>query len=373
LATLPIGLSGLGVERPSHVLQYAHLAARADTFYLRIRQFRQFITSDPLREYLQQQFFAGLHTSIRESQLALKIRGGLCHGNPSCQKDFARLHDASKRFSLLEVNKEKWSPQQHYIFTATAKATHHPRNKTISLASQFLLALPNGGFGQIMDPVAYRAALKYRMGLPQRASNQPCHRSNCGQVNDILGHHMLSCRGKGNGTYQRHNLFAQELCGVAEAVGIMARYNAKEGHAAGFSGRNDHQQFSDFRPGDLVFMDPRQPILCVDLTIGSPLSAAKASTLDGMCPGLLMAKASQKKHRLYDDAVALHGKSFKVFAVDVAGFTNYEAIHILKQLAGAYCATNCIAYSHAYAIITRRVSFILMKHLAHQLLQAGEA
>ena len=52
----------------------------------------------------------------------------------------------------------------------------------------------------------------------------------------------------------------------------------------------------------------------------------------------------------------------------VAGFTNHEAILILKQLAGAYSRTQHIAYGHAYAIITRRVSFILMKQLALQLL-----
>jgi hypothetical protein len=53
---------------------------------------------------------------------------------------------------------------------------------------------------------------------------------------------------------------------------------------------------------------------------------------------------------------------------------NESHIEAVTAVAGAYCcATNCIAYSHAYAIITRWVSFILMKHLAHQLLQAGEA
>ena len=167
--------------------------------------------------------------------------------------------------------------------------------------------------------------------------------------------------------YSRHNAFALELCALAESVGITARYNAKEGHTAGFRGA-DAQQYVDFRPGDCVFMLPQQPIMCIDLTIGSPLSVAKSSKPEGQHPGLLMAQASIKKHRQYDKAIALHGKDFRVFAVDVAGFTNHEAILVLKQLAGAYGRTQHIAYSHAYAIITRRVSFILMKQLALQLI-----
>ena len=41
--------------------------------------------------------------------------------------------------------------------------------------------------------------------------------------------------------------------------------------------------------------------------------------------------------------------------VDVAGFTNYEAIHILKQLAGAYCATNCDALHTATRMLSSPV------------------
>ena len=370
LATLPIALSGLGVDRPSHVLRFAHLAARSDTFCLRRRQFHPFIVSDFIREELQHKFLAQLHISIQQSQLALKLRGGLYLGNQSYQKDFASLHDASKRFHLLEVGKNaKFSPQQQYILTATAKATHSKWNKTISLASQWLTAMPNRGFGQIMDSVEYRAALQFRLLLPQRGGgNKSCDRPNCSQVNDPFGYHQLGCRGKGNGTYQRHNAFAQELCMLAESVGIMARYNAKEGHSSGFSGANSNH-YANFRPGDCVFIDPRKPILCIDLTIGSPLTTTRSNKPEGRGPGLLMAQAAAKKHRQYDNAVALHGKDFKVFAVDVAGFTNEEAKHILKQLTGAYCRTQHITYSHAFAIITRRVSFFLMKHLAYQLLR----
>jgi len=298
--------------------------------------------------------------------LARTVREGLCLGTQSCQRELAKLHDASKR--LIFLRRHRFSPQQQYILTSTAKATHNKGNRTISLASQFLFAMPNGGFGQTMEASAYRAVLQFRMLMPQRGHiAQPCSRPNCRQTRDQFGYHLLGCRGKGNGTYQRHNAFAQELCVLAESVGIMARYNSKEGHTAGFSGAG-HRHYADFRPGDFVLMDPRLPVMCVDLTIGSPLSEARSNKPEGNYPGLLMARASINKHRQYDAAVALHGKSFKVFAVDVAGFTNEEAIHLLKHFAGAYCRSQHIAYSHAYAIITRRVSFILMKHLAHQLL-----
>lgn len=366
LASLPIALSGLGIDRPSHVLRFAHLAARRDTLSLRSKQFGTLLGPDHIGEQLEGAFLAHLPESIRNSTLAGRVRGGLHLDTQSCQRDLARLHDTSKHASLLANG--RFSQPQKYILTATAKATHKKGNRTVSLASQFLLAMPNAGFGQTMEPAAYRAALKFRMLMVQHGPTPyPCPRPHCRQIRDPFGYHMLGCRGKGNGSYQRHNAFAQELCVLADSVGITARYNAKEGHTAGFSGARQHQ-YADFRPGDLVFLDPRQPVLCIDLTIGSPLSEARRNSADGNSPGLLMAKVSNKKHRQYDAAVALHGKTFKVFAVDVAGFTNMEAIHILKLLTGAYCRTHHITFSHAYTIITRRVSFILMKHLAHQLL-----
>ena len=369
LASLPIALSGLGVDRPSHVLSFAHLAARRDTYGLRRRLFSPLITSDSKSVSLEKVFFSYLHSSIQESQLARKVRGVLCLGNLSCQKDYARLHDASKRLVLVDLEgKHRFSAAQQYILSATARATHDRRNQTLSLASQFLFALPNSGFGQTMDPRAFRAILQFRMLLPQRGIvAQACPRPNCRQRLDVFGYHLLGCCGKGNGNYLRHNRFVHELCALAVNVGVVARINDEEGHTAGYRG-GGQRAYTDLRPGDLVFMDPLQPVLCIDVTIGSPLSAAWSNKPEGRSPGLLMAKATAKKHRLYDAAVAIHGKAFKVFAVDVAGFSNTEAIHLLRYLTEAYCRSHHIAYSHAYSIITRRVSFVLMKHLAHQLL-----
>lgn len=48
LATLSVALSGSGVDRPSHVLEYAHLAARIDTHNFRSRQFGQYARNENL-------------------------------------------------------------------------------------------------------------------------------------------------------------------------------------------------------------------------------------------------------------------------------------------------------------------------------------
>jgi hypothetical protein len=105
---------------------------------------------------------------------------------------------------------------------------------------------------------------------------------------------------------------------------------------------------------------------CIDVTLFSPLSVhtAKASAIH---PGLMAAQESQVKHRLYDPVISLHSKSFKVFAVDVAGFTNNEAIDIVRHFAVAYARTHEAAFSHAYSILLRRVSFLIMKQLALQI------
>ena len=60
------------------------------------------------------------------------------------------------------------------------------------------------------------------------------------------------------------------------------------------------------------------------------------------------------KIRLYDPVISLHTKSFKVFAVDVAGFTNSEAVDLVRRIAIAYARTHETAYSHAYSIMLRR-------------------
>ena len=78
----------------------------------------------------------------------------------------------------------------------------------------------------------------------------------------------------------------------------------------------------------------------------------------------MAAKAADKKHRYYDHAVSLDTKAFKAFAVDVTGFTDSDAVHLLRKIAGAYSVTHATAYSYALAIVLRRVSFVIMRELA---------
>ena len=161
--------------------------------------------------------------------------------------------------------------------------------------------------------------------------------------------------------YQRHNAIAKELAMIANSVGTAAQYNAPDGHAAGPSGVDG--VYHDFRPGDLNLLSGD---ICIDVTIFSPLSVhtQKAAATH---PGLMAAQQSHEKHKLYDPVISLHAKSFKVFAVDVAGFTNSEAIDIIRDLAVGYARTHEAAFSHAYSLMLRRVSFLIMKQFVLQI------
>lgn len=68
--------------------------------------------------------------------------------------------------------------------------------------------------------------------------------------------------------------------------------------------------------------------------------------------------------------VALYGKIFQVYATDVAGFTNNEAVSIRKLFARAYGRSHLITYGHAYAIV--RVSFTLIEATAAPTLTKGK-
>ena len=52
-----------------------------------------------------------------------------------------------------------------------------------------------------MSDDAYRAALRYRLLIPQFPVSHPCARKNCTQLMDNLGYHVLSCQGKCGGSY----------------------------------------------------------------------------------------------------------------------------------------------------------------------------
>ena len=369
LATLPVALSGLGIPLPSDVLQYAHLSAHADTLELRTSMFggthHHMLTG--FTELALPRFVEQLHPDVRNGTHASRFRLPLCLGNHS-QKEFARVADLSKRCLLLQQHRGQLTAQHRYILMSTAKALHDRRNTTMSLASQWLFALPNGAMGQTTDPAAYRAALRYRLLIAQVRVAKPCSHVGCTQIVDVYGYHSFSCQGTGNTLYARHNNICKQLCALANAAGLPTTYNATAAHTPGYNPRTGG--YRNFRPGDLYMANENPPLL-IDVTVVSPLAASRLGSAELKYPGLMAAKAADKKHAYYDHAVSLDTKAFKAFAVDVAGFTDPDAVHLLRKIAGAYSVTHATAYSYALAIVLRRVSFVIMRELAQQLLSCS--
>ena len=131
LATLPIALSRLGIERPTQVLKYAHLAALSDTVTLRKKQIPYLQPNEVLCEGMLAEFLSQLVPSIQSSQKAFKFRTSKCLGMQHSQRELAWLFVVSKRIDLLKEkrdlfrdpeNKRMLYTQQQKLYTKRRKA-----------------------------------------------------------------------------------------------------------------------------------------------------------------------------------------------------------------------------------------------------------
>jgi len=342
------------------VLKFAHFAATIDTMGLRKELFPSISSNHSYVEILSEAFFQQLSTVARSNPICDVLRRDpMCLG-PHSQKVLARLFYSSKRELLLSsVNLNK---QHKYQLMATNKLDCANFGGK-SLASQWLFALPNPGMGQTMSAELYRTALQFRLLMPLFSMSCPCPANKCKQIRDIFGHHLLSCTGVGNTNTSRHNNVAKALCNLGNATGVTSIFNAK----LQLVGTDNSGHLHAFKPADVLFSNLSTTALCCDITIVSPLSAAKNDSLECSQLGLSTVKAVNIKNSKFCDVCSLHGYNFCAFAMDVTGITHPTAISLLGQLASAYSRRNEYTSGHAFMIVTRRVSFALQHEIARQL------
>jgi hypothetical protein len=188
------------------------------------------------------------------------------------------------------------SIQHKYLLNATANNRFDSATfKGTSLASQWLFVLPNTGLGQTMTPELYRTALQFRLLIQLFPNSCLCPTDRCGQIRDMYGYHLLSCKGTGNTNTFRHDNVAKSLCKLANTVGVSAQFNPKL-HLLG-TDRRGH--IHSFRPADILLSNLSSSATCVDVTVVSPLSAAKEDTSDILIPGSLTIKAVNIKNNNY--------------------------------------------------------------------------
>jgi hypothetical protein len=244
---------------------------------------------------------------------------------------------------------------------------------TTSLGSQWLFATPNPSLGQVMEPEEYRVALAFRLLMPILPCDKPCLAIGCKRkeglkpwIMDRYGYHALSCKCTGNLIIPRHERVVAAIGDLAHNASLNPKVNAEVTCLGESSSGNKL-----FKPADVLLDAPdgrRRD--CVDITVSSPLSWAKASVGANVKPGNLVntkADNKNKKHRL---ACFQAAKGFTPFSVDVCGMIEGTAALLLNRIACQQAKHSDRPYRDTISFCRRRVSFAIHHGVAKQLVAA---
>jgi hypothetical protein len=244
---------------------------------------------------------------------------------------------------------------------------------SMSLGSQWLFAIPNPAFGQVMEPVEFRAALAFRLLMPIFPRAAPCLAKGCKRkeglapwVMDRFGYHALSCKCEGNLVIPRHEGVVLAVGELAREAGLVPVVNAPV-TCLGVSSSGTHL----YRPADVLLNGPnglRRD--CVDVTVTSSLTRARSATRAGQVPGALVATAAVAKIDKHRRSCLLAGKGFTPFAVDVCGMIDAAGAELLQRIASRQAKHSDRPYWDAISFCRRRVSFAIQHGVAKQLVAA---
>jgi len=254
-----------------------------------------------------------------------------------------------------------FSTQHNYILQATYA-------KKDTLASQWLLAMPNPGLGQVMDCFEFRAALWLRLLIRFADKERDCPNGGsikCKYKLDPFGYHALSCIAANSQTFARHKLLQQSIYGFGHAAGVNIKEDASV-KCLDMTHRDG--TISRLRPADLL-IEEGAVHTCIDVTVVSPLSAAKSNLPEGRDLWVLVDKTAEDKRSKHQGPCNLAGKEFIAFAVDVCGMVEASATLLLQNLATFYSKRTLRPFSYALSLCRRRVSLAIQLGVARQLCQ----
>ena len=183
----------------------------------------------------------------------------------------------------------------------------------------WLTAAPIPALGLHLQPNEFRAALKYRLGVPLYDSDRRCPYCKSA-ILDIFGDHAVSCHGRGD-IISRHDRVrdttmtacpSANLSPVCEQKHLLPENNS--------------------RPGDVYFPSfiAGQPA-ALDVTITSPLQASLISDAAGTC-GFALTLAEDRKIGHYYEKCSDMGIHFIPLALENSGGLS-ETRKTLKRIA----------------------------------------
>ncbi len=360
LSSLPLRLGGLGITLPTDLLHYAYISSSRDSSALQSKIFPILCdNSESLQQFLQN-YISCLSPSLKNKFTFSNVDQLPLYNN---QRLLAAFYFSSKHNILMGHPYLQRADYQQFVtqFKLILQSTSARHN---TLASQWLLAMPNPGLGQVMNADEFRAALGLRLLIPFSKQLQACPNGNCGHTLDMFGYHALSCISTNSQTFARHKVVQKALYDFAH----VADYNPIQDAHVYCLGWTERGGIRRQRPADLLVDGHDSNVrTCVDVTVVSPLSASKSRTKDGTEVGYLVKKAARDKREKHEGPCNLAAYDFLPFAVDVCGIVESSGSLLLRRFATRYSTRLSLPYSYALSLCRRRISLAIQLGVARQL------
>ena len=218
-------------------------------------------------------------------------------------------------------------------------------------ATSWLSVIPSTSQGLHLDPIEFRVAVKWWLGLDTSQGSQcafcPAHSL------DPLGHHALTCKCGGDAVL-RHNALRDTL------VHFLHRAHASVQVEVGAGLFPDHSQS---RPADILLQNWNlgRPV-ALDISVVSPLNPSTLAEA-GATFGAVLEATESRKHQANDEKCSALGWVSTPLAVDSYGAWGKEATLFLAQVAARLAIHKSLPKS--------QVSFDLFSNLSICLIRAN--
>jgi hypothetical protein len=337
-ASLPTRFAGLGITRTKVVAGAAFLGSCA----------------------LTQKLVAGLLKRESDSFMPTEAKALLADhaGATGVDHEFSTLCETSHVQRLL-------SNERHQAILSNVKAGCGPRMQNLLLActmahaSDWLQAPPIPGLGLSLSSDNFRAALKFRLGLPLFEANLSCPATSregesCGEALDVFGDHALCCH-YGTSRVFRHNNVRDLLSHAATAAGLTAVVVEKKNQITG----------SKKKPGDLTVQQYHSgfPSSAFDVTVAHPLQK-KHIDIAMSEAGVAAQEAHDRKLQKYLAECKDEGLHFVPLAWESTGGATETVHETIRKFTDLEAARGGYPVSIIRQNLYAQISCCLQRHLA---------
>ena len=224
-------------------------------------------------------------------------------------------------------------------------------------ATSWLSVIPSTSQGLHLDPIEFRVAVKWWLGLDTSQGSQcafcPAHSL------DPLGHHALTCKCGGD-VVLRHNALRDTL------VHFLHHAHASVQVEVGTGLFPDHSQS---RPADILlqYWNLGRPV-ALDISVVSPLNPSTLAEA-GATFGAVLEATESRKHQANDEKCSALGWVSTPLAVDSYGAWGKDASLFLAQVAARLAIHKSLPKSQASFDLFSNLSICLIRANARAILR----